>query len=164
MTKSQAAAPSIRGFTLIEMMIVLAIAAVLLTIAAPSFSDFIVTQRVRNASYELFADLSFARSEALKRNGTVDVASVSGNSAWAGGWTVSVTVSGTTTTLRSHPALPDSTIITGPSGALSFGRDGRTTLGLGAADTTFVIDDAAGKTTIPSRTIQVNASGRAKTS
>jgi type IV fimbrial biogenesis protein FimT len=164
MTKSQAAAPRIRGFTLVEMMTVLAVVAILLTVAAPSFSDFIVTQRIRNASYELFADLSYARSEALKRNGTVDVASASGTSAWAGGWTISVTASGTTTTLRSHAAFPDSMVITGPSNALSFARDGRTTLGLGAAEATFVIDDTAGKTTIPSRTIQVNASGRARTS
>lgn len=150
------------GFTLVELVIVLAITAVLLSLAAPSFGDFIVNQRVRNAAYELFADLSYARSEALKRNASIQIASTSGTSAWAGGWTVTVVSSGTT--LRSHAVLPDSVIVTGPSTAILFGRDGRTTLTVGGAESTFVVDDAAGKASIPSRTISLDPSGRARTS
>ena len=77
-----------RGFSLIELMIVLAIMAVLLTIAAPSFSRFIAGQRIKTASFELQTALMLARSEAIKRGpaATVTVAAKSSN--WANGWTV----------------------------------------------------------------------------
>jgi type IV fimbrial biogenesis protein FimT len=89
-----------RGFTLIELMIVLTILAVLLTIAAPSFSRFIASQRIKTASFDLQSALMLARSEAIKRGpaATVTVAAKSSN--WANGWTVAF---GTTTLAESGP-------------------------------------------------------------
>src|SRR6266496_792796 len=74
-----------RGFTLVELVTVVTIVGILAAIAAPSFRDFIIQQRIRNAAFELMADLTFARSEAVKRNATV---TMSKTGSWTGGWTI----------------------------------------------------------------------------
>lgn len=56
------------GFTLIELLVVVAVAVVLLTLAVPSFTDFIRMQRLKGVHAELLSDLQFARSEAVARN------------------------------------------------------------------------------------------------
>ena len=55
------------AFTLIELMIVVAIVAVIITLAAPSFRDYILMQRLRAINAQLVTDLAFARSEAVSR-------------------------------------------------------------------------------------------------
>ncbi len=57
-----------RGMTLIELMIGLAIAAILLLLAAPAYRDFIANTNVRNAAENTVAGLRQARAEAVKRN------------------------------------------------------------------------------------------------
>lgn len=64
----------IRGFTLIELMVVVALAAVLLTLVAPSFNATLARKRLEGAANELASDLQYARSEAAQRNAAVGVA------------------------------------------------------------------------------------------
>ncbi len=61
------------GFTLVELIITLVIAAILLTIAAPNMSAFIQRDRLITQANEMVADLSLARSEAIKRGARVGV-------------------------------------------------------------------------------------------
>jgi len=69
------------GFTLIELIITMAIFAIGLAIAVPSYRDFIAATRVKNAAFDLSAMLTLARSEAIKRN--ANAALVLDASGWA---------------------------------------------------------------------------------
>lgn len=60
-----------RGFTVIELMVVVALVAVILALAAPSMYDYLVRQRVAGVAAELMTDLQFARTEAVTRNRNV---------------------------------------------------------------------------------------------
>jgi type IV fimbrial biogenesis protein FimT len=145
------------GFTLIELMIVLIIVAILAALAGPSFRDFIISQRIKTTSFDLFADLNYARSEAVRTNSEVIIARA--GSSWTGGWSVTwVDPSNTNRTLRSHPALDGTITITGNLSQVKFERNGRPVAGTAAA--TFTLDDAAGKWSIKARCITLDTSGR----
>ncbi|MEF8686196.1 UNVERIFIED_CONTAM: GspH/FimT family pseudopilin [Comamonas sp. A-3] len=87
-----------RGFTAIELMVTVAILAVLAGLAAPSFNPIIERWRVRQVSEELQSTLYFARSEAIKRGGNVTIlrsddgggctAVGTDTSLWSCGWIV----------------------------------------------------------------------------
>lgn len=61
------------GFTLIELMITIAVAAILLTVALPSLRDFILNNRLTSVTNDLVADLALARAEAIRRGSRVTV-------------------------------------------------------------------------------------------
>jgi prepilin-type N-terminal cleavage/methylation domain-containing protein len=57
-----------RGFTLIEVMVTIALAAIVLALAAPSFMQYIQVQRLKSDAAQLITDLQQLRSEAVSRN------------------------------------------------------------------------------------------------
>ncbi len=59
------------GFTIIELMVTIAVASVLLSMAVPSFNQMVVGGRLTTQSNEMVAAISLARSEAIKRNASV---------------------------------------------------------------------------------------------
>ncbi len=75
-----------RGLTLLELMIVLAIAGILIATAAPSFSTSIQNTRMVTQINGLHASISLARSEAIKRNENVTVCRSSDGTSCAGNW------------------------------------------------------------------------------
>src|SRR5215467_9534925 len=75
-----------RGFTMTELGVTVTIAAILATIALPSFQGIIATQRARTYASALYASLSKARSEAITLNANVTVQPKAGG--WNAGWQI----------------------------------------------------------------------------
>lgn len=90
----------IHGFTLIELMVTLAIAAILLTMGVPSFVTLIKDNRLTAQVNEFVASVNYARSEAIKRGLSIRVcsssngASCNGGTNWAQGWIVWIDLNG----------------------------------------------------------------------
>lgn len=57
-----------KGFTLVELMVVLIVLGVLAAVALPSFQDFRLVQRLKAVNAQLVTDMQFARAEAVSRN------------------------------------------------------------------------------------------------
>lgn len=75
-----------KGFTLTELLIVVAIAGILLNFAVPSFTETLKDNRMATQINELHATLSYARSEAIIRNATVTMCRSSNGASCAGSW------------------------------------------------------------------------------
>lgn len=67
------------GFTLIELVIVIAIAAMLAVVAAPHMAEFLANSRLREGANSVLGEVLYAQSEAIKRNGTVTITLAGGN-------------------------------------------------------------------------------------
>lgn len=93
------------GFTLTELLIVLVIAGVLTAIAAPNMSAYMMNSRLVTLTNSLIADMSVARSEAVKRNNNVIICTADDPMGaplcdgaagdWASGWIVFASTDGT---------------------------------------------------------------------
>jgi len=99
------------GFSLVELMIVIAIMGIFTAIAVPSFSAFIASQRINNVAIDLFTALLKARSEAVKRNTNVTLSPKSSN--WENGWELADPSNGSNK-LEDREAVSNLTI-TGPT-------------------------------------------------
>ncbi len=86
-----------RGFTLIELMVTLALVAILMVLAVPSFITFQRNSQLTSTANSFLASLSAARAEAMKRQLRTFVIPVDGNS-WSSGWTVFVDVNSNVST------------------------------------------------------------------
>jgi type IV fimbrial biogenesis protein FimT len=78
------------GFSMVELMTVLAIASILVALAAPSFSELIRNQRITTATNDFLAAINLTRSEAIKRSTRVDLVPSSADGEWGKGWVVFV--------------------------------------------------------------------------
>lgn len=84
------------GFTAVELLMVIAIIAILATLAMPSFRNTLLRYRVNRVAEDITATLYFARSEAIRRGGHITVrkaSTVGGCDAdlgqeWSCGWSV----------------------------------------------------------------------------
>lgn len=75
------------GFTLVELMITVAVAAILATVAVPSMTNFIKKQRLKNAAEFVYGKLQFARTEAIKQSKVIFVRFSNGAN---GGWSFGI--------------------------------------------------------------------------
>lgn len=166
-----------KGFTLIELMIGVALAAIILTMAVPSFSTAMKNNKVVTATNELIVDINFARGEAVKRgkpvvlcrsaspaNATPTCSGTANN--WSSGWLVFVDTNtddsydpATDLLVRvGNPADKGLTIKTNTTANqdLIYNPDGTTKTGGNTA--VFAVCDDRGKN--EGRQVQVNATGR----
>ena len=143
-----------RGFTMIEVLLVMVILGVLITIAVPSFTNYISSQKVKTASFDLYAAMLFARSEAIKRRVNVTVAATGGD--WKNGWTVVAT--GVPDPLRTQDALTGVNI-SNTTTSVVYRLDGRLTSGAALG---MLIQPQAADASIKNRCIRVDLTGLPK--
>ena len=83
-----------RGFSLLELIIVIAILGIIFAIALPNFADMLAEQRARAAASEIVGDLALARIEAIKQQRRVVVAR---GATWKDGWRIYIDTDGSGT-------------------------------------------------------------------
>jgi type IV fimbrial biogenesis protein FimT len=138
------------GFTLIELLVTISIVAILLSMAAPSFGDLILTQQVRTSAGDLQTSLFYARSEAIKRAANVSIVPNGGD--WKNGWTVQL---GDGTVLRSEdPLNPQLAAMSGTT--VTYQSDGHVPPPVISA----IVFKIGGNTRITARCIAIDLSGR----
>lgn len=144
------------GFTMTELLIVMAIAAILLTIGIPSFQYVTNSNRVSTELNGLVGDLQYARSLAVKEGLPVTVCAssdqqtCSGQSTWQGGWIVfpnpdlDQQVNNGEVVMRAQPGFSSSDSFTPASGnfsAITFNREGYAATG-SATNVTLELHDS----------------------
>jgi type IV fimbrial biogenesis protein FimT len=83
--------PGGRGFSLAELLAVLAVAAVVLAVAAPNLGELVRRQQLKAAANDLFDAIGLARAQAMARNERVKLVPLDPAGAdWARGWSVFV--------------------------------------------------------------------------
>lgn len=168
-----------RGFTLIELIMTLAVASIILTQAIPSFTTMINNNRLVTQTNDLVADINVARAEAVTRGVRVVLCNSADSRAsgagcdgtsgdWSTGWLMYANDDGTAGYDSSNDTLirigqpPDSTITVKANTAgntdLQFNGDGSTNEG--GSTVTFAVCDGRGVS--EGRQINVNSVGRTR--
>ena len=93
-----------QGFTIIELMVTIAVLAILAAMAIPSFTDMMERQRLINATEAVYSDLQNARSEAVKRSQQI-VVSIQDGCITAADKLVSPTVVLSNTCMTAFPTI-----------------------------------------------------------
>lgn len=146
-----------RGFTILELMITLAVAGILSTLAFPSFVTMTKNNRLTTQANDFILALNLTRSEAVKRGTPTTITSTSGNSGWTDGWTVAHATAGP---LRIGEALQDSMELTNDNtnSVITYSSSGTATGSPNAAPGNFdLCDDRTGEI---GRQISISTTGR----
>jgi len=155
-----------RGFTILELMVVLAIAGIMVAFALPEMTSLVVSNRMKTLSLDVYTSLALARSESIKRNAN-NVSMIAKSGAWQNGWTVCVDANSNSacdsgeTVLIDGEAVNAKLTLTNTGGlVVNYNRDGRATT---AANFRIIATAAPNSTSMPMRCVDINASGRPST-
>lgn len=156
------------GFTLIELMVSLAVAAVLIGLAVPAFNDLVRQRAMISRANDLVLALGYARSEAVRRGGLVSVRAIDADdddNEWGPGYCV-VTVDPDTgdpgdcdsdEVLRTFAGFEDATL-DGPDGVEVISYNGRGLPNLAAAASISLC--SLDETVDPGRVLNISRTGR----
>lgn len=152
--------PDQRGFTLIELMVTIAVFAVILAFALPSFNDMTLGSKLRSQANDLVAGAVLARSEAIKRNQSVLLCASSNGTSCTGAWSDGWIVMSGATVIMSHPAAENGFLITSAQTSFTFQPTGAGVTPTPSAPT-FVVCRATPSVGGQEREVTISVTGRA---
>lgn len=166
------------GFTLVELMVTVAIVGILAAIAMPNFQSMIQANRIQSAAAEFQAGLALARTEAIKRGGdarvTIVANSLTGTTAnWNAGFTVfydttsnaggNAVPAGATVLMQTAALNSSVAVTTNAPSYVTYNGLGRSILSSGAyGAASFGFGPASGATVANYRCIIMNSTGRTR--
>lgn len=147
---------SMAGFTLLELLITIAVVSIMIGIAVPSFRDMVANQSVRAAAETLHSSIVQARAEAVKRNTNVTLRPATGET-WSNGWLI-VTAAAPADSAAVHRErlAAGATVSAGSTASLVFRPSGRIS-GSASFELTAATDSSR------KRCVTVSLDGRANT-
>jgi type IV fimbrial biogenesis protein FimT len=146
------------GFTITELMTVLAIVAVLLSVGVPSYRYITTSYRMSSEVNGLLGDLMYARAEAIKEGQGVTVCvstngtGCTGTANWQGGWVIFSNPTGAAnpplgTILRVQApftgATPDTFVASSGVSAITYNREGFATTAAGFPNTILTLHNSS---------------------
>jgi type IV fimbrial biogenesis protein FimT len=153
------------GFTIMEVMVVVAIVGIMSVFALPSMRDLLRNQRIKTTSLDIYMSLVLARSEAIKLN-SGNVSMIAATGGWQNGWKVCVDANANSvcdaseSLLIAEAPVDISITVSGPAANIvTYSRDGR----LATASASFTLKAGTNNKAAPMRCIDVDPSGRART-
>ncbi|MFV3332186.1 GspH/FimT family pseudopilin [Pseudomonas sp. NY15437] len=146
-----------RGFTLLELMVTVAVLAVLIGIAVPSLGDATLAGKLAASANDLVAGVAMGRSEAIKRNAVTSLCvSSNGTSCGSGGWEQGWIIISGSTVLQKHSAAPTGFKVTSSVAKVDFQPTG-----VGNTQATITVCRSAPSAGSQERVVNVSATGRA---
>ncbi len=149
---------ALKGFSLVELMIAIAILGILTAIAIPSFNEAILSNKLRSYANSLVSHAYLARGEAIKSNAPVTLCvSTDGTSCATGGWELGwIVLSGTTVVQRQQATAPGYKITESAGlSSLTFQPTG-----IGATQATLTVCRETPEAGSQERVVTISATGR----
>jgi type IV fimbrial biogenesis protein FimT len=153
------------GFTMVELLITIAIASILLTLAVPSFQYVTNSNRIAGELNGLVGDLQLARAEAIREGRTVTVcastdgATCSNAITWQTGWIV-VDSNQTIFRVQKTFSSTDTFVASNNVSAVAFNRDG---YAVGIPNGSLITLHDSSDTNAWTRCLSINLSGEMTT-